>query len=123
MLVVGHRADGSKEYKIIRDYHSEYKKKEGVFFVLTNNEGTQTFSKFLPKEQMNNNYVWEKVKNSDVDYTSAGIEYGQESKLIVETGFIDVRKKVTGDRTYTYRKFRFILNERTNGVDLTSFYE
>lgn len=113
MLATGYRMDERKEYKIIRDYYSEDKKKEGVFFVLTNPEGNQTFSKFLPKEQMNNNYEWEKVKGGDVHYTTAGIEYGKEPKLLVETGFIDVKTKfMKSEKTYTYRKFKFVLDDK-----------
>jgi len=112
MLVMDHKANERKEFKIIRDYYSEKRGREGIMFVLTDDSGEQTVSKFLPKHQMNNNFEWERVRSGDVHYISAGIEYGDEPKLIVETGFINAKTKLfKTKRIYTYRKFTFILNE------------
>jgi hypothetical protein len=113
MIVVSYKPNETKEYKIIRDYYTYYKKREGVLFVLANEMADQTFSKFLPREQMNNTFEWEKVREGDVHYRTAGVESGEESKLIIETGFIKVKKpfgkKVT---TYTYKKYRFMLKNK-----------
>jgi hypothetical protein len=111
MITIGFRANEEKEYKIVRDYYTYYHKKEGVIFILASEDDTQTFSKFLPRSQMNNDYEWQKARNGDVHYLAAGVESGKESKLIIETGFIKMKSKFTQkEETYTYRRYRFILN-------------
>ena len=112
MLVMGHKPNEIKEYKIVRDYYTYYHKKEGVLFVLANEEANQTFSRFLPRSEMNSNYDWKKVNSGDVHYISAGIESGEESKLIIETGFIKIKPRMGGkEKMYTYRKYRFVLKK------------
>lgn len=110
VIVMSHKSNETKEYAILRDYYTYYKKREGVLFVLANEKADQTFSKFLPREQMNNTFEWEKVREGDVHYRSAGIEYGESSKLIIETGFIKVKRPFSKKAmTYTYKKYRFVL--------------
>lgn len=113
LIVTNFRPNEEKTYKIIRDYYTYFHKKEGVLFVLSNPDGNQTFSRFLPRDQMNNNYEWSKVRTGDVHYRSAGIESGEEEKLIIETGFIKVKEKFTKKiKTHTYRRYRFILKDK-----------
>lgn len=113
MIVLECKATETQEYTIVRDYYTYYKKREGVLFVIANEKADQTSSKFLPRDQMNNTYEWEKVREGDVHYRTAGVESGTESKLIIETGFIKI-KKPFGHKvgTYTYKKYRFILKTR-----------
>jgi hypothetical protein len=110
MITVGYKPNEEKEYKIIRDYYTYFHKKEGVLFILADKDDNQTFSKFLPRDQMNNDYEWEKMKSGDVHYIAAGVESGNESKLIIETGFIKMKSRFSAqEKTYTYRRYRFIL--------------
>lgn len=112
MLVTSVKPNEEKSYTIVRDYYTYFQKREGVLFVLSNEDAQQTFSKFLPREEMNSNYEWKKATSGDVHYMSAGIESGDESKLVIETGFIKVKQKFTNkEKTYTYRKYRFILKD------------
>lgn len=112
MIVTGFKPNEEKVYKIVRDYYTYFHKREGVLFVLSNEDAHQTDSRFLPREQMNSNYEWKKVNTGDVHYVTAGIESGDESKLIVETGFIKVKSRFTQkEKTYTYRRYRFILKK------------
>ncbi|NGY88451.1 hypothetical protein F6Y05_36260 [Bacillus megaterium] len=92
MIVTGFKPNEEKTYKIVRDYYTYFHKREGVLFVLANEDALQTFSRFLPRDQMNSNYEWKKVNSGDVHYVTAGIESGSESKLIVEKGFIKIKK-------------------------------
>ena len=112
LIVTGFKPNEEKVYKIVRDYYTYFHKREGVLFVLSNEDAQQTFSRFLPREQMNSNYEWKRVKSGDVHYVAAGIESGEESKLIVETGFIKVKHRFSQkEKTYTYRRYRFILKK------------
>ncbi|MGF7534914.1 hypothetical protein AAGG74_14685 [Bacillus mexicanus] len=112
MIVTDFKANEEKVYKIVRDYYTYFHKREGVLFVLSNEDVQQTFSKFLPRNQMNSNYEWKKVASGDVHYVTAGIESGEESKLVIETGFIRIKSRFSQKiKTYTYRRFRFILKK------------
>lgn len=111
-LFLGFKPEHEKTYNIIRDYYVSTDKTQGIYFIAEDKESGEMREFFLPRENMNNAFLPTKVKNQDVKYKLAGIETGQNSIIIIETGVLEKNKKFgEGITTIPAKKYRYILKQ------------
>jgi hypothetical protein len=105
-----------KEYTILRDYYIDNRNVKGILFVLQDAESKQVHSEFLEVTEVNDTYVWHKLKKKEVKYFAAGIEASKEgSKLIVETGIINGEKRnmvgIKKPAELSAKRYRYLLKQ------------
>lgn len=104
-----------QEYIILRDYFVSSKDIDmnGIQFIISNKESGEIKDIFLEKKFLNNMFAWEKTKKDDIEFVSYGIERGPVNKLIIETGFVQMKKKFSKDQITNHpaKKYRYILKE------------
>jgi len=109
-MILGFKSEYIQEYKILRDYYVSDGELHGIQFILCNSESGEVKQFFLDKKYLSDIYIWEKSKKEEADYLAYGIEKGEATKLIIETGHITMKKRFSKDQTVsqTAKKYRFI---------------
>lgn len=109
------KSDNEQKYKIIRDYFVANGKQQGIYFVvqdMENENNPEIKEVFLPKEQMNNEFVPSKAKKEEVKFRARGIITGEENLLIVQTGVWTKKKLFNRTGEVTAKKYIFQLKEK-----------
>lgn len=114
-MILGFEVEHTHEFTVLRDYYMYNKNFQGVVFVLRDEESSEVFSRFLPQSEMNNVYKWTKAKKEDkeVKRVTYGIEEGEESKLIIETGYLRVKGRFSKkEKKIPAKKYRYTLFQK-----------
>lgn len=114
MIGLAFEVEYEKEYKVLNSYYIYDDNKEGILFIVKDEESGATSTEFLPRNQLSDQYEWFKSRKDNVQYRSAGIEGGEKNILIVETGYLKGKKKnVFSEKEASIfaKKYRFIIKE------------